>query len=166
MDQVGALMGKTMNGGGRKKVVKKTTKKPVNKNGKRTGKRPSRKVFGFFGGNNDKFELKNCSCSCDKIEVPKVNVVPTQKLEVIPAVVQDVVSVNKPAIQSNQEIKGGAMGMKKSTYKKYLDGLTVERLHKVASSKGIKITKKKDGKTTYVKKATLVKKLCEFKYGK
>lgn len=62
------------------------------------------------------------------------------------------------------KIRGG--GMRVSVYKKYLDKLTVERLQKMAKSKGIKITKKKDGKTVYVKKATIIKKLCESKHGK
>lgn len=57
-------------------------------------------------------------------------------------------------------------GMSSSSYKKYLENLTTERLHKIAKSKGVKITKKKDGKTVYVKKNTVVKKLYEKKYGK
>ena len=40
-----------------------------------------------------------------------------------------------------------------------LEKMKVPRLQKMAASKGIKITKKKDGKTVYLKKATLVKKL-------
>ena len=59
---------------------------------------------------------------------------------------------------------GGAKQMSVAQYKKYLEALTTERLHKIASGKGVKITKKKDGKTVYVKKATIVKKLCEFKH--
>lgn len=57
-------------------------------------------------------------------------------------------------------------GMKLLSYKKYLEDLNVDRLHKIAKSKGIKITKKTNGKTVYVKKATLIKKLYEHKYGK
>jgi hypothetical protein len=51
-------------------------------------------------------------------------------------------------------------------YRKFLDGLDVKRLQKIAKTKGIKITKKKDGKTVYCKKATIVSKLFKFKYGK
>ena len=65
-----------------------------------------------------------------------------------------------------QSLTGFGGGMKVSAYKKYLENLTVERLHKIAKSKGVKITKKSGGKTVYVKKATIVKKLCEGKYGK
>jgi hypothetical protein len=59
---------------------------------------------------------------------------------------------------------GGAKQMSIPQYKKYLEALTTERLHKIASGKGVKITKKKDRKTVYVKKATIIKKLCEFKH--
>lgn len=61
---------------------------------------------------------------------------------------------------------GGAKKMGVSQYKKYLEALSAERLHKIASGKGVKITKKKSGKTVYVKKATIIKKLCEFKHGR
>lgn len=40
-----------------------------------------------------------------------------------------------------------------------LENMKVPKLQKMAVSKGIKITKKKDGKTVYLKKATLVNKL-------
>ena len=40
-----------------------------------------------------------------------------------------------------------------------LEKMKVPKLQKMAASKGIKITKKKDGKTVYLKKATLVNKL-------
>lgn len=40
-----------------------------------------------------------------------------------------------------------------------LESMKVAKLQKMAVSKGMKITKKKDGKTVYLKKATLVNKL-------
>jgi hypothetical protein len=40
-----------------------------------------------------------------------------------------------------------------------LEKMKVARLQKMAVSKGIKITKKKDGKTVYLKKSTIVNKL-------
>jgi len=40
-----------------------------------------------------------------------------------------------------------------------LEKMKVPKLQKMAASKGMKITKKKDGKTVYLKKATLVNKL-------
>ena len=74
---------------------------------------------------------------------------------------------------SNKRMKqdGGARRRKArkanaEKYKKFLDGLDVKRLQKIAKTKGIKITKKKDGKTVYCKKATIVSKLFKFKYGK
>ena len=51
-------------------------------------------------------------------------------------------------------------------YKKKLNELSVEKLRKMAKERGITITKKKDGKTVYVKKATIIQKLCDFKHGK
>jgi hypothetical protein len=76
----------------------------------------------------------------------------------------------KPTCSKSSDPNDGGVwvggGMKVSAYKKYLENLTVERLHKIAKSKGVKITKKSGGKTVYVKKATIVKKLCEGKYGK
>ena len=51
-------------------------------------------------------------------------------------------------------------------YRKFLDSLDAKRLQKIAKTKGIKITKKKDGKTVYCKKDTIVSKLFKLKYGK
>jgi hypothetical protein len=57
--------------------------------------------------------------------------------------------------------------MKKSAiYKKMLEKMTVDKLLKKAVKKGIKITKKKDGKTVYLKKKTLIRKLCKCKFGR
>jgi len=69
----------------------------------------------------------------------------------------------KPAYPNFATV-GGVMRL--LAYKKYLESLNVDRLHKIAKSKGIKITKKTNGKTVYVKKATIIKKLNEYKYGK
>jgi hypothetical protein len=69
-------------------------------------------------------------------------------------------------IQSGQsdEVKEG--GMSKMQYKAYLAKMDVKRLYKMAKNKGIKITKKKDGKTTYIKKDTVIQKLCDAMHGK
>ena len=53
-----------------------------------------------------------------------------------------------------QQLVGGAKSKRAK-----LENMKVARLQKMAVSKGIKITKKKDGKTVYLKKATLVNKL-------
>jgi hypothetical protein len=74
-------------------------------------------------------------------------------------------SVSKLA-PSSMPISVGGGKMSVASYKKYLENLTTERLHKIASAKGVKITKKREGKTVYVKKATIVKKLCDFKHGR
>ena len=52
-------------------------------------------------------------------------------------------------------------GMSKSQYKAYLNKLSVKKLYKMAKDKGIKITKKRNDKTLYIKKDTIVKKLCD-----
>lgn len=52
-------------------------------------------------------------------------------------------------------------GMSKSQYKAYLSKLSVKKLYKMAKDKGIKITKKRNDKTLYIKKDTIVKKLCD-----
>ena len=57
-------------------------------------------------------------------------------------------------------------GMSKMQYKAYLAKMDVKRLYKIAKGKGIKITKKKDGKTTYIKKDTVIQKLCDAMHGK
>jgi len=62
--------------------------------------------------------------------------------------------------------KTGGKGMSRSEYTKYLNNLTVEKLYKVARAKGVKVTTKKNGKISNVKKATIVKKLCDLKHGK
>lgn len=68
------------------------------------------------------------------------------------------------SVKNENVVTGGGRGMTKSAYKKYLEKMSVEKLQKMATKKGLKITKKKDGKTVYVKKTTIVKKLVESKY--
>jgi len=54
----------------------------------------------------------------------------------------------------------------KTKYKKTLNKKTVEELRKMAKRKGIKITTKKDGKSAYLKKASIINKLCDIKHPK
>ena len=73
--------------------------------------------------------------------------------------------------ESNQLLIGGPLdgvdgGMSKMQYKAYLAKMDVKRLYKMAKNKGIKITKKKDGKTSYIKKDTVIQKLCDAMHGK
>ena len=69
---------------------------------------------------------------------------------------------------ANSEVDLDALdgGMSKMQYKAYLAKMDVKRLYKIAKGKGIKITKKKDGKTTYIKKDTVIQKLCDAMHGK
>ena len=67
--------------------------------------------------------------------------------------------ITKPVSKTPKYNLGAQMiGGAKSKRAK-LEKMKVPKLQKMASSKGIKITKKKDGKTVYLKKATLVNKL-------
>lgn len=63
-------------------------------------------------------------------------------------------------------LQNGGKNTKLSQYKKMLEKKDVKKLYKMAKEMGIKITKKKDGKTSYIKKETIVKKICDAKYKK
>jgi|LakMenE09Jun09ns_1017247.scaffolds.fasta_scaffold00029_2 hypothetical protein len=115
----------------------------------------------FFGGNEWK-----CG-QCEMIRPPSSPIV-VQSMPPVQTVQTNGV-VETPVFQQqpvSTSMVGGAKKMGVSQYKKYLEALSTERLHKIASGKGVKITKKKSGKTVYVKKATIIKKLCEFKHGR
>lgn len=63
-----------------------------------------------------------------------------------------------------QLVAGGAKITKKALiahYKKRLNDMTVEKLRKIAKNKKICILVKRNGKKEYVKKATLVRKICD-----
>ncbi len=138
LDSAYALTGNLMDGGGGKR-----------KRGKGMKRRKGMKRYSMslFGGAKQ--------FMCTEVEVP-------------PPVVPPVAPVAPPAVPAIQPIRmsGGKMSKKASMYKKMLSNMTVERLQKLAVKRGVKITKKKDGKVVQVKKATLVRKLCECKYGK
>lgn len=67
------------------------------------------------------------------------------------------IAVNTRGMVNKLNIAPFAGGAKSKRAK--LEKMKVPKLQKMAVSKGIKITKKKDGKTVYLKKATLVNKL-------
>jgi len=62
--------------------------------------------------------------------------------------------ITRPGNMNSYASAGGAKSKRAK-----LEKMKVPKLQKMAASKGIKITKKKDGKTVYLKKATLVNKL-------
>lgn len=92
----------------------------------------------------------NCACVCKKDNDKSVS--------------RSESGVNRLPI----EAPGGPLdgGMSKMQYKAYLAKMDVKRLYKMAKNKGIKITKKKDGKTSYIKKDTVIQKLCDAMHGK
>ena len=66
-----------------------------------------------------------------------------------------------------ESVEGFAGGADiKTRYKKTLNKKTVEDLRKMAKGKGIKITTKKDGKSAYLKKSSIINKLCDMKHPK
>lgn len=151
LSTIDALVGKNMVGGGYKKksASRKAKKMRKAKKQKMYMKMnvPKRYRMGFFGG-NQKYLM------CTEVNAPSAPSAPA----IPPA--QSGPAAMIPAAQA-----GGAK-MRLAAYKKMLENLGVDKLQKMAVRKGVKITKKKDGKTVYVKKATLVRKLCECKLGR
>ncbi len=141
-----SLMGLNMTGGG----TKKSRKSGVKKSSK--SKKSSRMYkMGYFGGEPSEYLV--CQKFNPSAPPPAPPVAPTGP-------VRPVELVNS----NTQTVSGGAkMSSKMLAYKRYLENMNSDRLQKIAAYKGIKVTKKKDGKTVYVKKATLVRKLCECK---
>mgnify|MGYP001156129072 CR=1 FL=1 len=76
----------------------------------------------------------------------------------------DCKDTDKNSIDEIVKTNGGADI--KSKYKKALNKKTLEDLRKMAKGKGIKITTKKDGKSVYLKKSSIINKLCNFKHPK
>ncbi len=81
-----------------------------------------------------------------------------------PAPVPPVVPAIRPPEQfanpPHQRMQGGKKLASKA-YKKRLTNMTVEELRKTARNKKIPIIVKRNGKSEYVKKNTLIKKLCD-----
>lgn len=73
-------------------------------------------------------------------------------------------STIEPAIEP--AIGGAKVKTYKGAYKKYLNKFTLDILQKEAKKKGIKITTKKNGKTSYIKKASLINKIAIKKFSK
>lgn len=108
------------------------------------------------GGDN--FTTK-CELKCEKFDITPVSSPKTINSATVS------VEPIEPIVSTTPEQQGGKK-KNKNVYKKYLENLSCEKVQKIARNKNIKITKKKDGKTTIVKKLTIIKKLMEDKYGK
>lgn len=147
------LMGKGIVGGGKKKVKSNNSK---------SMKRSSNKVTyhgGFFFNSPPPGEEYKCY-SCVKVAPPE-NPVVVNSTQSVSDVNVKIPEPPKPPVTQ----LGGATNIK-ALYKQKLNALDVEKLRKMAINRGINIRKKKNGKTVYVKKATIVQKLCDFKHGK
>ena len=59
---------------------------------------------------------------------------------------------------------GGSKGIHKKKYIKVLGNYTMEKLQNIAKNKKIPYTKKQYGKVENIKRETLIKKLCDFKF--
>ena len=59
---------------------------------------------------------------------------------------------------------GGSKGIHKKKYIKVLGNYTMEKLQNIAKNKKIPYTKKLYGKVENIKRETLIKKLCDFKF--
>ena len=158
------LMGKNTTGGGkRRRSMKPKSMKPKSmkpKSMKPKLVKPRTTYRGGFFFNNPPGEEYKCY-SCVKVAPPENPVVVNST--------QSVADVNvkapEPPVQSTNQ-SGGGNQVAKTLYKKRLNALDVDKLRKMAINRGIHITKKKNGKTVYVKKATIIQKLCDFKHGK
>lgn len=71
----------------------------------------------------------------------------------------------KGFFERTANLNGGNISKQvRSQYKAYLEKKDVKKLYKMAIRMGISITKKRDGKTSYIKKETVVKKICDAQY--
>lgn len=151
LGNIKALMGETFIGGAKKKgPVKKTAAKKYKK------------------GGSEATTEGTWNCSSCKF-VPAVSQQPpisdSFKPELVDAAVKDDLSI-QTASKDEPNVMDGGRGSVKAEYKKQLAKKTVAELKEMAVSRGVKTTKKIDGKTVPIKKDTLVKKLCAYKHGK
>lgn len=152
-----AIFGMTQSGGKPKSrktsKTSKTTVRKTKKSTKRGGEEP---------------DIINYDCSCTKRRKPVSGTEPSIFDNSNMALGQEAKSEERPpqppALPALPAPQSG--GMSKMQYKAYLGKMDVKRLYKMAKNKGIKITKKKDGKTTYIKKDTVIQKLCDAMHGK
>jgi hypothetical protein len=132
-----AIFGMTQSGGKPKSRKTSKTRKTTVRKTKKSAKR----------GGTDEI---NYDCSCKKRGSP----------------VSERLALPQPSQQLALPPPPGTGGMSKMQYKAYLAKMDVKRLYKMAKNKGVKITKKNDGKTTYIKKDTVIQKLCDAMHGK
>jgi hypothetical protein len=149
MNSISTLLGNSQYGGGSKKKSK-LRKNKVRKV-KSMKKRPMR--FGYFGG------AERFICTKDESTPAQVPVA-TQGMQQAQAQGQG------QGMPAALKMGGGKSARYMSAYKKFLKGMVLEKLQKLALSKGIKIKKKRNGKTLYLKKATLISKICKCKLRK
>ena len=154
MDSVKAILGATQVGGGRMKMKNK------NKGG--NNNTPLRYKFDCTCF-NDKKPSSTQTLGNIKMNYPSSSSIPFYDYTDGTGSSQSSLYTGSDPV--SQTYVGGKQS-KQSKYKKYLDNLNVPKLQSIARNKGIKITMKKNNKTVYCTKATLVKKLFNFKFRK
>lgn len=166
LETMSALFGRQMTGGGRKrrssaarkarkarKASKASKASKSSKGQKMFPKIPKKYRMGFFGG-NQKYLM------CTEVTAPGPVAAGPSGLP------DQVLARPPPMLPAGGPGQTGGAQSRLAAFKKRLDALNVEKLQRIAARKGVKITKKKEGKTVYVKKATLVRKICECKFGR
>lgn len=163
MDNLQTILGNETFGGGLKlkknkrvKIAATSIARPktaVNKvNKKKTPHILKHNGVRFFGGVGNEVQW-NCKCTQ---EVPATSSTTSQSAQTPDSTSS---TSSTPLVQSG----GNAIRI---AYQKKLNAMPLNILRNMAKKKGLIITKKKNGKTVYLKKKTIIDKLCELKHGK
>jgi hypothetical protein len=149
-------------------------------NGGRKHHRRYKKTHKKGGGIEDEYVCNACvlksSLSSSPSSSPKITPIPTPTPTPIPRSTSIPTSTSTSTPTSSKPIEGtlsssssqlgGSPKTIKGKYKKFLKKFRLEILQKEAKKKGIKITKKKNGKIVNIKKDSLINKLCKHKFPK
>ena len=158
LQSMDALLGMTQTGG--KPKSRKTAKTSSNTMKKTTTGKKAVKA-GSVKKSSKGGDVKNYTCFCFDPNIDNNMIKDIQNYQLKKQTDTDEDNANNMA-----QGLGIIGGMSRVQYKAYLAKMDVKKLYKIAKGKGIKITKKKDGKTTYIKKDTVVQKLCDAMHGK
>ena len=142
-------------------------KQQQNKQNKQNKQNQNRRKVRGGGTDEQRWECGKCSMVSSTTEnTGGNNEKPETPVSPPPSVPQEQPTEVKP-VEGTVSQDGGASKKAKTlkgAYKKFLNKFTLEKLQKEAKKRHIKITTKKNGKTLYIKKASLVNKICNIKY--
>ena len=120
---------------------------------------------GYIKGGEDSLKVKCTSTNDANKIVDEIEAAAKKKADIEAAQLPQSAALSE--IRKDDGTSGASGGADiKSKYKKTLNKKTLEDLRKMAKGKGIKITTKKDGKSVYLKKSSIINKLCNFKHPK